>query len=88
MVYKNQVIPRLTKKNKFISIAVAVALSVAYLIGEMILKPPRNLRHIPYVGYFSIIKSMIINESKWNRAYRVHLAEIDKPNHKGLLLVL
>ncbi|KAI7873099.1 cytochrome P450 [Mucor mucedo] len=86
MAYKNQVIPRLTKKNKFISIAVAVALSVAYLIGEMILKPPRNLRHIPYVGYFSIIKSMITNESKWNRAYRVHLAEIDKPNHKGLLL--
>lgn len=58
-LYNNEIIPRLTKKNKTIAVNVAVALTLVYLIKDRFLKPPRQLYHIPYLGYFSAIKSMI-----------------------------
>lgn len=85
-LYSNEIVPRLTKKNKVISISVAVVLSLVYLIRDRVLKPPRNLRHIPYVSYFGVIKSTLFHESIWSRAYKVHLPEIDKKNH-GIFLV-
>ncbi|KAG2213089.1 hypothetical protein INT47_011238 [Mucor saturninus] len=81
VLYTNEVVPRLTKKNKIISISVSVALSLIYLISEKVLKPPKNLRHIPYISYFDSIKSVLRKESASDRSDRVFLPEIDQKNH-------
>ncbi|KAI7893584.1 cytochrome P450 [Mucor mucedo] len=84
-LYNKEVIPRLTKKNKIISISVAVALSLIYLIREKVLKPPKHLRHIPYISYLDSVKAILTRESAWDRSYRVFLPEIDQKNHSIFL---
>lgn len=69
-----------------ISISIAVALSFIYVITDRLLKPPRNLRHIPYISYLDLIKSTVMREPIWNRLYRVHLPEVDKKNHRIFLV--
>lgn len=86
-MYSQEVVPRLTKKNKVIAISVAVFMSLVYLVTDKIMKPPRKLRHIPHVSYYSVIKSLLMKESNWDRAYRLHLSEVNKKEHGGLLLV-
>lgn len=86
VLYNKEVVPRMTQKNKLISISVAVALSLIYLVQDKVLKPPRNLRHIPYISYWDFIRSAFSNESPWDRAYRVDMPEVDKKNH-GIFLV-
>nr|BDB32877.1 cytochrome P450 monooxygenase [Thamnidium elegans] len=72
-IYINEVIPRLTKKNKVIGISVAIFMSLILLIRDRVFKPPRNLRHIPYFGYYSLIKSIASGESLYDRSMRVHV---------------
>jgi hypothetical protein len=86
-IYNNQIVHGLTKKNKVIAISTAVCISIAYLIRDIILKPPRQLRHIPYIGYFSVFKSLIKGESFWDRVYRVKLPKLGSPDNKGIYLV-
>jgi hypothetical protein len=86
-LYNNEVVPRLTKKNKVIAISVAVALSLVYIIRDRVFKPPRNLRHIPYFGYFSVIKSLMNGESIFDRGYKYNVPHADCKNSNGLYLV-
>ncbi|KAI9345055.1 cytochrome P450 [Pilaira anomala] len=85
-VYSQQVAPKLTKDNKFIAIGTAIALSLVYLIQDRILKPRRNLRHIPYLSYLGTLRSMLRDESIWDRSHRLHLPLIETENSKGLFL--
>jgi hypothetical protein len=85
--YSKTVVPRLTKKNKTIAISTAVALSIVYIIRDRLLKPPKRLRHIPYHGYFDVIRNIFKNESYWDRAYRVTLPHIDGPESNGIYMV-
>lgn len=77
-LYSNEIVPRMTKRSQVISITVAVAMSLVYFINDILFMPPKNLRHIPHIGYFSTIKSLITNESHWDRAHRVHLPLTNK----------
>lgn len=86
-IYQQQVVPRLTKKNKTIGIAAAVTLTLIYLIRDRVLKPPRNIRHIPYQGYFDFIKSIYQKETYWDRAHRWTLPHIDSESSNGLYVV-
>lgn len=86
-VYSQQVAPKLTKDNKCIAIGTAIALSLIYLIQDRILKPCRNLRHIPYLSYLGTLRSMLRDESIWDRSHRLHLPLIEAENSKGLFLV-
>jgi hypothetical protein len=87
-LYNDQILPRLTKKTKVIAISTAVALSVVFYVRDTVFKPPKNLRHIPYIGYFSKIKSILIGESYWDRVYRVKLPLLESKDHNGLILVI
>lgn len=86
-LYNDEVVPRLTKKNKVIAISAAVALSIIYFIRDRVTKPPRKLRHIPYLSYFGVLKSMYSKESVRDRSARVHIPEINSENSNGLFLV-
>lgn len=86
-LYSDEVVPRLTKRNKVIAISVAVALSFIYFIRDRVTKPPRKLRHIPYLSYFGVLKSMYSKESVRDRSARVHIPEINSENSNGLFLV-
>lgn len=85
-VFNTEIVPRLTKKNKSIAISVAVALSLVYFIRDLV-KPPKKFRHIPYVSHLGAIWSSLVYESVWDRAYRVHLPELNKKEHNGLFMV-
>lgn len=78
--FNNEVSPRLNKKNKVISVSVAVALTLVYIIRDRVFKPPRNIRHIPYFGYFSVIKSLYKGDSLFDRGYKVIIPMLNKSN--------
>lgn len=86
-LYNDKVLPTLMK-NKVIAISAAVALSLLYIIRDRVLKPPRKLRHVPYIGYFSVLKSLITGESFWDRTFRVRIPISEAEGSKGLYLVL
>ncbi|KAG2195573.1 hypothetical protein INT47_001320 [Mucor saturninus] len=50
------------------------------------MKPPKNLRHIPYIGYFSIFRTVITGESFWDRTYRVIVPFVDTLKTNGIYL--
>ncbi|KAI9476252.1 MAG: cytochrome P450 [Benjaminiella poitrasii] len=62
---------------------VALTISLLYVFHEKLLKPPKNIRHIPYLGYFDYIRSIIKKESYWDRAHRNLLPMIDSPQNNG-----
>jgi hypothetical protein len=76
-LYTEKVVPRLTQRNKAIGLSVAIAMALVYIIRDRIFKPPKTLRHIPYLGYFNVLKSFIKKESLFERGYRVHVPHID-----------
>lgn len=84
--YNEKITPRLTTKNKVVTISAAVALSLIMLFREKVLKPPKKLRHIPYVGIFDIFKVLFRGETFWQRAYRSQLPLIESPESKGLFM--
>lgn len=87
-LYDKIIAPRLTQKNKTIGISVAVALTLVYIIRDRVFKPPKNIRHIPYFGYSSVIKSLINGDSFFDRCYKVALPFLDsKDNVSGLYSV-
>lgn len=86
-LYNQEVLPRLTKKNKIIGISAAVAISLVYFIKEKVMKPPKNLRHIPYINFISLVKSIFRGDSINTRTYDLYLPELDKPGSRGLYTV-
>ena len=86
-LYHKDIVPLLTKKNKTIAISTAVAIYLIYFIRDRYFKPPKNIRHIPYQDYFDFVKSLIIKESHWDRAYKVLLPVIDSETNPGLFVV-
>lgn len=84
-LYKKEIAPILLNNNKVI--AIVAALSLIYFIQDRVLKPPSNLRHLPYLSCFGVIKSMSSKESFWSRCYNAHLPIIDAKNSKGLFMV-
>lgn len=76
-LYNEKVVPRLTQKNKAIGLGVAAIMTLIYIIRDRVFKPPKNVRHIPYLGYFNVIKTFIKGESLFDRGYRVHVPKID-----------
>ncbi|KAG2200780.1 hypothetical protein INT46_002171 [Mucor plumbeus] len=85
-LYHKDIVPLLTKKNKTIAISTAVAIYLIYFIRDRYFKPPKNIRHIPYQDYFDFVKSLIIKESHWDRAYKVLLPVIDSETNPGLFV--
>lgn len=71
--FNNEVTPRLNKKNKVIGVSVAVALTLVYIIRDRVFKPPKDIRHIPYLGYLSVIKSLYKGDSLFDRGYKVNI---------------
>jgi hypothetical protein len=85
-LYYNQVVPRLTTKNKVIAITTAIFLVVSYKISNKIM-PPRSLRHIPHQAYFSYFISLISREPVLKRQQRFGLPVINSKENNGLYLV-
>lgn len=86
-LYIKKAVPRLMQGNKSITISTAVVLFIMYLFKEKMMKPPKNLRHIPYIGYFSIFRTVITGESFWDRTYRVIVPFVDTLKTNGIYLV-
>lgn len=84
--YNQYVVPRLTKKNKVIAISTAIVLSV-YFIVDKVLRPPKNLRHIPYESYWSFFKSLFSGESFIEKTERVRLPILNAPENNGIYMV-
>ncbi|KAI8879154.1 cytochrome P450 [Backusella circina FSU 941] len=84
-LYKNDVVPQLTKKNKVIAIGTAILLVVSYKINTII-RPPRNLRHIPHQSYFSFISSILSKETILERSQRYGLPHINSEESNGIYL--
>lgn len=86
--YIIKTVPRIIGSNKSITISIAIVLSMMYLFKERVMKPPNSLRHIPYMGYFSIFRTVITGESFWDRTYRVITPFVDSlKNNNGIYLV-
>jgi hypothetical protein len=52
-----------TSKGQRVTIGAAVGLTVLYVLYDRASKPPRNLRHIPYINSFTSNRRFIID--KW-----------------------
>jgi hypothetical protein len=83
--YYDQVMPRLNKRNKVITISAAVVL-ICYKITDM-LKPPKHLRHIPYQNYFGHFISILRRDSALERAQKFSFNLINSQDSNGLFLV-
>lgn len=68
--YQKFIVPNATRRNKTLSLSLAVSLYLIYYVREHVLKPPKNLRHIPYVGYFDLIKSVFNKQSFADMEYK------------------
>lgn len=86
-LFMKKAVPRLIKRNKLVAISTAFVLFIIYLFKEKVMKPPKNLRHIPHIGYFSIFRTVITGESFWDRTYRVIIPFVDTLKTNGLYLV-
>lgn len=84
--FNNELTHGVTKKNKIIGIGVAATMTLIYFVQDWALRPPKNLRHIPYLGYFSVIKSLYTNDSFFKRAHKVNLPFLNNDNNLGVYL--
>ncbi|CAO3627225.1 unnamed protein product [Cunninghamella echinulata] len=60
---QNNLVNKRSPKSTTISIGLVVALVLSYYIYDKLAKPPRNLRHIPYINSFIYLKSLLKGES-------------------------
>lgn len=84
--YNTHVVPRLTKKNKVIAISTAVALS-AYILMDKYFKPPRKLRHIPYINFYQFLKGVYNRYSYVTKATKLYLPIVNSPENNGIYMV-
>ncbi|KAI8883547.1 cytochrome P450 [Backusella circina FSU 941] len=83
--YYEQIVPKLTKKNKAVAV-VAVAFLVVFSKLNTLLRPPRKLRHIPYQGFFSYLVSLAKDKSILQRSQRYGLPKVDSEENNGIYL--
>ncbi|CAO3644051.1 unnamed protein product [Mucor hiemalis] len=76
----------LDTKSKRVGITVAIVMTLIHIIRDRVFKPPKNLRHIPYFGYYSVFKSLYKGESLFDRGYRVNLPLLNSGNSIGVYL--
>ncbi|KAI8099975.1 cytochrome P-450 cyp509A1 [Halteromyces radiatus] len=55
-----------TSKTKRLALGVAISLTILYSVYRHVSRPPRQLRHIPYINFFTFSRRFII--SKWTTA--------------------
>ncbi|CAO3618725.1 unnamed protein product [Cunninghamella echinulata] len=60
---KEEWLKKKADKNTTVTIGAAVALVVLYSIYDKVAKPPRKLRHLPYVNFFSYYKMLMRGDS-------------------------
>jgi hypothetical protein len=74
VIYKNslveKILPFLRRQSKMSYIGVAV-LCLFVERAYSILRVPKNLRHFPSVGYLTMLKSILYNESLDDRTNRL-----------------
>jgi hypothetical protein len=86
-IYSNEIVPRLTKRNKVIAISAAIFLMVSYKISNVI-HPPRKLRHIPHMGYFDFLSTFLKKEHMLQRSQIFALPLVNSEGSNGLYLVI
>ncbi|OBZ85840.1 hypothetical protein A0J61_06113 [Choanephora cucurbitarum] len=84
-LYNTYALPRLTKQNQKIGISAAVAISLIYFLDRLS-KPPKNLRHFPYISYYALIKSALRGESSRDFDARVVAPLLDNELNKAVYL--
>jgi hypothetical protein len=87
-ICNNQVVPRLTTRNKVIAITSAISLSFIYYIHQKILKPPKVFEDLPHESVFDVIWSAIRGESITDYAQRGTLPLLYSSNGQGLYMVI
>lgn len=75
--YQKVILPKATRRNKALSLSLVISLYLVYYVREHILKPPKHLRHIPYIGYFDLIKSVLNKKSFADMEYQFTLPSIN-----------
>lgn len=85
--FTSKLTPIIDTKNKRVGITVAIVMTLIHIIRDRVFKPPKNLRHIPYFGYYSVFKSLYKGESLFDRGYRVNLPLLNSGNSIGVYLV-
>jgi hypothetical protein len=76
----------LAKKNKTLSISAAILLLFAYRLNKK-MTPPKALRPIPYLSYFTYVDSTIRNYSPIEKAKRYSLPLLNSKAGNGLYMV-
>jgi hypothetical protein len=76
----------LVKKNKTLSISAAILLLFAYRLNKK-MTPPKALRHIPYLSYFTYVDSTIHNHSPIEKAKKYSLPLLNTKANNGLYMV-
>jgi hypothetical protein len=87
-IYNNQLVPRLTTRNKVIAITSAISLSLIFYIRQKVFKPPKIFRHLPYDSAFNVIKAAIQGECLSDYMDRETLSLLYSENSKGLCMVI
>ncbi|KAI9029851.1 cytochrome P450 [Phycomyces nitens] len=86
--YTKYLLQILKDKTKSTAIASAVALVLSYIVFKRIERPPRDLQHLPYVSYFSLLNSVLRGETPASLSKRLILPVISNPDYKGLYVRL
>jgi hypothetical protein len=76
----------ISRKNNVIFFSFALFMMLIYNIHKVI-TPPKNLRHLPYVTYYNMIKSLLKGESFTDIAKHTTIPMINSSDSKGLYLV-
>jgi hypothetical protein len=85
-VYNEEVLTRVSKKNQLITIGAAVALTLIYKVSEW-MKPPKQLRHIPYFGYIDLLTAFVKERRYTDIATVRSLPLLRDPTNKGIYVV-
>ncbi|KAI8369193.1 cytochrome P450 [Choanephora cucurbitarum] len=84
-LYNTYALPRLTKRNQKIGISAAIVISLIYFLDRLS-KPPKSLRHFPYVSYYALLKSALRGESGRDFDTRVVVPLLDTESNKAVYL--
>ncbi|KAI8877202.1 cytochrome P450 [Backusella circina FSU 941] len=82
-VYNEEILTRVSRKNQFIAIGAAVALTLVYKVREL-MRPPKHLRHIPYFGYIDLLSAYVKEKRYIDIAYLRSLPLLRRPENKGI----
>ncbi|KAI8891343.1 cytochrome P450 [Backusella circina FSU 941] len=83
-IYKGALL--LFLKHRRVSIIIASLLAWLMLKLNNMLRPPKNIRHIPYFGMLGVIHSVFKGERYPESALRTSLPEINSPKSKGIYI--